>query len=371
MNINFGNKLKYYRKEKNITQEDLAKYLNITKSSISKWESNKSTPELVYIIKIALYFNITIDELLDYKKYYTNEEINEICKDYKDKINKNNFLFIYYDILDNINKYKYDNNFVIEMIIIILNYYNIIDDNKKKINILEELNTLCDSIIKDNTDIIITNKASHLKYFINYLLNNYDFIISNLKPIVESNNIILNYDSLLILTYLKNNNINEAKYYIQLSLFNYLNNFISTNVYLLKICDNENNCNDIIKKINTIIEMYKFEDINTNLVLNYYYQVLEKYCYYKYIDNALNLLEIMVNLFINFYNNNFKFNNNNYFDRLNGYFNKIINQNNIPINKEDIYNNFLLSFNNDKFKILFKYEKYQNIIYKLKCFKED
>ena len=62
--MNFGEHLYNLRKERNISQGELADALDVSRQSVSKWENNLSTPELDKIIKMSELFNISIDELL-------------------------------------------------------------------------------------------------------------------------------------------------------------------------------------------------------------------------------------------------------------------------------------------------------------------
>ena len=52
------------RKEKNLTQKDLANILNVSDKTISRWECEETMPDLSLIPEIANYFDITVDELL-------------------------------------------------------------------------------------------------------------------------------------------------------------------------------------------------------------------------------------------------------------------------------------------------------------------
>lgn len=63
MNTDFSNRLKMLRKENNISAEELAQKLNINKSTISRYETGKTDPYLPFVIKIANYFNVSIDWL--------------------------------------------------------------------------------------------------------------------------------------------------------------------------------------------------------------------------------------------------------------------------------------------------------------------
>lgn len=58
-----GNKIAFYRKKQNITQEALARQLGVTNQAVSKWESDHSCPDVMLLPKIAEVFGISIDEL--------------------------------------------------------------------------------------------------------------------------------------------------------------------------------------------------------------------------------------------------------------------------------------------------------------------
>jgi orotate phosphoribosyltransferase len=62
-----GEKIKYLRKQKSITQEELAEVLHISFQAISKWENSMAQPEVSMIPVIANYFGVTIDDLFGYK----------------------------------------------------------------------------------------------------------------------------------------------------------------------------------------------------------------------------------------------------------------------------------------------------------------
>lgn len=70
----FGDRLKELRTSKNLSQEELGKILEVRKSSISNWENNKATPTFDMLTKIAQYFGVTIDYLLN----FTQDEEDEI-----------------------------------------------------------------------------------------------------------------------------------------------------------------------------------------------------------------------------------------------------------------------------------------------------
>ena len=62
--MEFNEKLQKLRKQKNITQEELASVLFVSRTAISKWESGRGYPNIESLKAMASFFNITIDELL-------------------------------------------------------------------------------------------------------------------------------------------------------------------------------------------------------------------------------------------------------------------------------------------------------------------
>ena len=62
--MEFNEKLQELRKQKGLTQEELAEYLYISRTAISKWESGRGYPNIDSLKAIAKFFKVTIDELL-------------------------------------------------------------------------------------------------------------------------------------------------------------------------------------------------------------------------------------------------------------------------------------------------------------------
>ncbi len=62
--MTFGQKLKKLRTDCNITQEELADALFVTRTAISKWETDKGYPSIDSLKAISDYFKISIDELI-------------------------------------------------------------------------------------------------------------------------------------------------------------------------------------------------------------------------------------------------------------------------------------------------------------------
>jgi transcriptional regulator with XRE-family HTH domain len=72
--MEFNEKLQKLRKQKNLTQEELADLLFVSRTAISKWESGRGYPSIDSLKTISAFFGVTIDELLSSKELLTIAE---------------------------------------------------------------------------------------------------------------------------------------------------------------------------------------------------------------------------------------------------------------------------------------------------------
>ena len=91
--MNFNEKLQQLRKQKGLTQEQLASSLYVSRTAISKWEAGRGYPNLDSLKAIATFFNITVDELL------SNGELLTVAQEDKNR-EKKTFLDLIYGFLD-------------------------------------------------------------------------------------------------------------------------------------------------------------------------------------------------------------------------------------------------------------------------------
>ncbi|GEM_PF-465103 len=75
--MNLANNLRKIRKENNLSQEQLAEKLGVSRQSVSKWESEQAYPEMEKMIQICDIFDITMDELLNQNVSEVNQRKEE------------------------------------------------------------------------------------------------------------------------------------------------------------------------------------------------------------------------------------------------------------------------------------------------------
>ena len=96
MTQDIASKIKVARLGKNLTQEQVAEFLGVTRRTISNWENGKTYPDIINVIKMSEYYDISLDESLKGKQkmsdYY--QYLEESTNVVKSTVNKNKFLFI-------------------------------------------------------------------------------------------------------------------------------------------------------------------------------------------------------------------------------------------------------------------------------------
>lgn len=93
--MDLGKKIMTMRNEKNLSQEQLAEKINVTRQTISNWENGKFYPDIDSLVNLSKFFNVSLDVLLSY-----DDKVLDYLKDSTDivKSNKN----ILYAVLLNI-----------------------------------------------------------------------------------------------------------------------------------------------------------------------------------------------------------------------------------------------------------------------------
>ena len=116
--MEFHEKLQELRKNRGLTQEELAEVLYVSRTAISKWESGRGYPSIDSLKEISKYFSVTLDELLSSEKLLSIAER-------ENKTNLRNMCDLLFGLLD-----------VFSMVLIVLPLYpNMVDGFVYSVNL--------------------------------------------------------------------------------------------------------------------------------------------------------------------------------------------------------------------------------------------
>lgn len=85
MSLSIGKTIKKLRKERNLTQEELAELLNVTAQAVSKWENETGMPDISQILPLASVFGVSTDVLFGSVGRNEQEEVQKILSDLHEK----------------------------------------------------------------------------------------------------------------------------------------------------------------------------------------------------------------------------------------------------------------------------------------------
>lgn len=177
--MKFSDKLKYYRKQNNLTQKSLSNLLNVSDKTISSWENDRTFPDMSMLSKISTVFNLSIDDLLMKDHYVDNNDSdknNQHWLKYKGILIFFNILIIslaYFELTEFFNfHFPVLNIFILTFILLSLFFiktYGIPFFEKNNMILLFLLiasNFLLSNLCTNFTHVLNDNNESYIKGFI-------------------------------------------------------------------------------------------------------------------------------------------------------------------------------------------------------------
>lgn len=153
--MNIGFKIRELRKERGITQERLAEYLNISSQAVSKWENGTALPDITFVPKLSSIFSVSTDELFSTKPEITDKKIAE----YKKNAAKYSKVYDYYGVAgvmeEAVKEYPSNYEFMWELA-------HALSHQKRNERNLRKIISLCEKIVEDCRDEKFRNRATEL-----------------------------------------------------------------------------------------------------------------------------------------------------------------------------------------------------------------
>ena len=363
--LNIGKCIVKKRKEKGITQEQLADYIGVSKASVSKWESGLSYPDILLLPELATYFNISVDELLGYSPQLTKEDIKKIYNKLSHEFTVKPFDEVMEQCNKLIKKYCSCFPFLLSMIQLLLNYSTLTKAEITKKEIFQQCILLSKRIKEESENISDIKKANTMEALAEMALGNSEEVIRLLDNKLEPYS---GDDVILINAYKMQGKAAQANEVNQILLYNkviniltLLNNYLSLNIMEPVLFEK------IYSQGIQIINVFKLTDICTNDVFGIHIAAAQGYLIEQKKEKAIDALERYVNTVcsIQF---PLSFKGNEYFSKVDKWFedNNCIGTN-TPIDEITIKKNLVnVVAKNPAFTPLREDERYNLLVKKLK-----
>ena len=287
----FADNIIRFRKDKGVTQEQLADFLGVTKASVSKWETKQSMPDINLLPIIASYFDVSIDELLGYEPKLSVEEIEKIYGDLSKEYATQPFEEVMSKSEALVKQYFNCYPFLLQIAVLWLNHYMLAASKERQDEILQKASELCEIVMDKEKDQGKRNEALTIYAYILFMLGSYDKVIEVLKDFADPMSVIPQSQNLLIQSYMAKGEKVQAKQYNQLLICNDVIAVISHSTYYLSgNIENKNMCLQTIERVIQMIDTYNMKNINPNMVAQFLFQAAMVYAVYDMREEFFDML---------------------------------------------------------------------------------
>ena len=319
--LNLAENLIRLRREKEVTQEEVASFIGVTKASVSKWETKQSLPDILLLPVLASYYGVTVDELLGYKPQLGKEQIQKIYHDLAAEFAEKPFEEVMDASRKLVKKYYSCYSFLLQISILWLNHYTFAEDPKSQMGILDETVELCTHIIENCKDISICNDATVLKAIMDLQRGRPQEALDLVEDMLSPYRLASQSSGILIQAYQMVGDMDKAVSYTQISMFLHLLSLVegATQYIALRAQDKEA-CEETIRRMDGLIELFQLERLHQNIAAVYHYQVAVYQCQQEDIEGVFARLKRFVEIICDLLDHEAALHGDGYFNRLEEWF---------------------------------------------------
>ncbi len=312
MEIEIGKKIYELRKKKGLTQEQLANTIGVSTPAVSKWETGNAYPDITLLARLARYLDTNVDNLLNYSKDISDEEVIAINTEYEKIFAKDGLLKAINYLVPFLQEYP--NNIYLKYrgAGMIQQYAEYSENETDKANLYEKAIGLAKEVANSSNSKLV-NPARALEAAIYMCLEKYDLAESTLS-LIENN--IVDPDTMLPSIYILQDKLDKAENIEQKNLYKNIVNAINSLYGLITVSRKRNNSEQalyFLGIIKNLIEQFHFEEM---LMLNYYMMKTMVYADMKDIETTLEAMESYLSYIHTYDWDNFDISKNEFFSTM-------------------------------------------------------
>ncbi|MEQ8176427.1 MAG: helix-turn-helix domain-containing protein [Syntrophomonadaceae bacterium] len=363
--INIAKVLVKKRKEKGITQDELANYVGVSKASVSKWETEQSYPDITSLPILATYFNISIDDLMDYKPQMTKEDIRKLYRKLSSDFTQKPFDSVLEDCRKIIKKYYSCFPLLLQMGILIVNHVELQKDPQKSLSLIEEARALFVRVKEESDEVPLTKQALFMEAYCALAAGDPNAVLELLEGSIEA---AMPPESLLASAYQMTGRARDAKAVLQVGIYQnivVLFNFLPA--YLMLCTDDPPKFDEVLKRAFDIAEAFDMRHLHPAVLVGLYICAAQGYIAQNDPDKALDMLQQYMEIATSdIYP--LSLHGDDFFDLLDGWLNKLDLGNGLPRDERTIRKSMAdVVVHNPAFSMLVDKQRFQSIVEKLQC----
>lgn len=367
--LNIANNIAKLRRNKKITQEQLAEFIGVTKASVSKWENNQSTPDIAILPLLATFFDVTIDELMGYTPQLSKRQIQNLYQRFGKDFAERPFEEVMNETQGYVKRYYNCYSFLLQMCILWLNHYNMADTEEKQREICLHIEKLCQHIKENCKNIKIYGNVIMIQALVHFQLGYIQEVVDELEEFSAANR--FGNQSVILLTqaYAMLGNKEKADGCSQMSMYEMIMNLLaSATCYLMIHIKDLSVCEETINRIERVAEIYQIAELNPNSLSGFEYQAAICYLTHDKKQKALEHIDkYVVCLSYLFSTTDLQLHGDAYFNKVEDWFdNELDNGTNAPRNRKVVLDDAKKTLDVPPFTVLNGNPEFEKIKNKLK-----
>ncbi|MCL2568494.1 MAG: helix-turn-helix domain-containing protein [Oscillospiraceae bacterium] len=281
------------RKEKGVTQDELAHFIGVSKSSVSKWETGQSLPDIAHLPQLASYFGASLDELMGYDPQMTKEDINKLYEELSTEFAAKPFDEVMNRCRDIIKKYFSCFPLLYRMGLLFVNYGMTMEDDALEKAAITEARELFIRVKKQSGDAELKQLALRLEATCELALGRPNEAIELLQDISCQPP----HEGLLAQAYMMIGKEAEAKTLFQKKIYYNLHMLMGTiPQYLVFFADDCRQVEELCKRATGLISAFHLKTLDPTGILPFYIAAAQAYMANGKKAEALDLLEAYTDL---------------------------------------------------------------------------
>jgi transcriptional regulator with XRE-family HTH domain len=291
--LNIAKTITNKRREKGLTQDQVAAYIGVTKASVSKWETGQSYPDITFLPQLAAYFNISIDELMGYTPQMTKEDIKVLYHRLSKDFSNRQFDEVWFDCQEIIKKYYSCYPLIFQMAVLLCNHWMLSNDVMIQKQILNEVIVLCQRIQNESSDVWLSKDAVSLEAGC-YLMSGkpqkvLDLLGETIRPLD-------NDDAGIAQAYFMLGNQQQAEKVLQIGIYQHLLTLVSLSNSLLQLQNEQ--FDEILHRIQIVAEVFNIDELHPNVIAVFYLTAAQVFSSNGQHENAFEQLDKYVDVCI-------------------------------------------------------------------------
>ncbi len=277
------------RKEKGITQDELADFIGVSKASVSKWEREQSYPDIALIPQLAAYFNISIDELMDYQPQMIKADIRQLYRRLSSRFASQPFDQVMDECRQIIKKYYSCFPLLLQIGILMVNHAELVKDTQKSTALFEEAKALFMRVKEESDEVALARQALYMEALCNLAAQDANAVLMLLDETVEP---ALPPEILLSSAYQMLGRIDEAKSVLQVGIYQdivVLFNFFPS--YLILCANEPAKFAEVLRRALGVAQTFDLRHLHPGVLIGLYIAAAQGYIMQGNRDKALDMLQ--------------------------------------------------------------------------------